>query len=502
MSVNKGNARAIADFLTFSNHQVQTVTTTSHTIVTLVCGAAVVWIIWFILAGETPAEIRLPTDKPITATPTHSNAAIGTTGCLAAACHGGNASETLTGKLDTRTWQSAGTTEVAHDPHTRSYSLLTDHPDRPVRVTAKVMMARLGICTPATEDARCLACHTNPALAHSSVTKEDRLVALRSEGVGCEGCHGNAGGWLREHTTWSPARAGNSGRSGMVALSDIGERAVACMGCHVGAPADESRNYPVRDMNHDMIAAGHPRLNFDFAEYHRRLPKHWQEKSQKVHATSATGAKFDQRLWLVGRIAQAEVACKLLADRAERASQKDARTPWPELADYNCAACHHNIPQPWRSEPSRLGTRPAGSLAWQTIWPVTDPTTSLLEFDEVKKLMNVLQGNRPPGFKGVIEPARQAAARLSDFRWEISQQPDDEVARLGRQVFPARVTADEDSDHYGQLLLGLAAMRRSGVLTPVQDAEFKAAFESINTKNWSEVRKALDVLLAALKPQP
>src|SRR6476660_5000791 len=108
------------------------------------------------------------------------------------------------------------------------------------------------------------------------------MASLRSEGVGCEACHGNASSWYGPHTgdTWSAAnRPALYQTHGMHKLYDVGERALVCAGCHVGAPADEKRGYPVpRDMNHDMIAAGHPRLNFDFADYQRRLPPHWQEK--------------------------------------------------------------------------------------------------------------------------------------------------------------------------------------------------------------------------------
>src|SRR6185312_10631892 len=138
--------------------------------------------------------------------------------------------------------------------------------------------------------------------------------------------------------TWTAAnRDTGYQQSGMARLYDIGERALACAGCHVGAPADPERGYPVRDMNHDMIAAGHPRLNFDFADYQRRLPPHWQEKDRLAAAATPRPPDFEAKGWLVGRVAAAEAACRLTADRARRLA------PWPEFAEFNCYACHHDL---------------------------------------------------------------------------------------------------------------------------------------------------------------
>ena len=35
-------------------------------------------------------------------------------------------------------------------------------------------------------------------------------------------------------------------------------------------------------MNHDMIAAGHPALHYEFATYHECQPKHWREPGETV----------------------------------------------------------------------------------------------------------------------------------------------------------------------------------------------------------------------------
>jgi hypothetical protein len=415
---------------------------------------------------------------------------------MSAACHGNPAADALSGKFDENTWQGSGTAWIAADPHTRAYSLLTDTPLRPVRASAAHIMKNLGSSIPATEDARCLACHSNPALATHG--NDPHVVALRQEGVGCESCHGNASGWIREHTTWKPdlddqTRHANYDKTGMTTLFFIGSRAMTCVGCHVGAPADPARGLAVRDMNHDMIAAGHPRLNFDFAEFHRELPKHWQEKDRA--GFKPRGPHFEARLWAVGRIAQAETACALLADRAARAKAGDPRTPWPELAEYNCASCHHELFESWRGEAKALGNRPLGSLRWQTIWPITESP----EFTQVKEVLSKMQKTRPGGFGEIGAIAQQSAGNLQELRRNWAKMADADLVSRTRKFFPSEVATPTDWDTAGQMLWGLAALQRARLLDR-QPEDFTRAFELLRqdyagSRKWDTARPALDKLL-------
>jgi hypothetical protein len=281
---------------------------------------------------------------------------------------------------------------AAADPHRRAFAVLTE----PLAVA---MMAHLYPDKKpeerlATNDARCLACHTNPTLATAT---DPHAVALRSEGVSCEACHGNAGGWLGPHTGFTAqTRPTGYAAGGMAKLYDLGERALTCAGCHVGAPATD--RLPLRDMNHDMIAAGHPRLNFDFATYQFLLPRHWQERDR---ATGATDPDFEARAWLVGRVAHAEAACRLTADRAKRSD------PWPEFAEYSCVACHHRIADPKAAYPVSDAKRP-GTLPWQPIWPVTTKVPALTD------VATSMRGLRPAA--NTAELATKAADELKQLR--------------------------------------------------------------------------------------
>src|SRR5205823_5475824 len=89
-------------------------------------------------------------------------------------------------------------------------------------------------------------------------------------------------------------------------------------------------------------------------------------------AQTPRGPAFEAKAWLVGRVAHAEAACKLTADRAARAKSD----PWPEFADSNCYACHHELDkksQARRQNPGHYAGRLPGAAPWQFVWPLTPP---------------------------------------------------------------------------------------------------------------------------------
>jgi hypothetical protein len=474
----------------------------------------------WVVRGSTspaPAKVDYPTQPVPAARPAEElkKLPVGMSGCLAAACHGGPAEKALAGQIDGHTWQSSGTCWAAADPHGVAYSLLTDAPLRPVRVTAAQIMASYAKEAPgkkATEDARCVACHTNPALARPELMADPHSRQLRAEGVSCEACHGNAGKWVSEHTAWRGPRDKVYEEGGMVRLYDLGERAANCAGCHVGAPADPARGLPVRDMNHDMIAAGHPRLNFDFAEYVRRLPKHWQEKDRTTEPNSPRTVN-PLKEWYVGRVAHAEAACKLLADRAGRSMHGDKASPWPEFAEFNCAACHHHLSVDdkkaphanWRRTADYLGDRPPGSIPWQMIWPVTNapgiakPTR---RDSPVWPVLEVMEKPRPARAGAAKPVAAKTAAGLHAMRLSLTAMPDAEVAAKARAFLPAGAPLSPEWDTATQLFFGYAALERAeqpGKAAPPAYAEAVAAFRKQNRDpnqmpNWQAVEEALKAI--------
>jgi hypothetical protein len=157
------------------------------------------------------------------------------------------------------------------------------------------------------------------------------LGSIQPRGIGCESCHGPASNWLDKHYQ-RDVGAEQRTAWGMNATRNLLVRSQTCAACHVGS--DDN------DMNHDMIAAGHPALRFEMGSYHGRLPKHWPV------AERLANSDFHAQLWAAGQIASTDAALRLLAGRAERAARADNESTsasWPEFSEYSCLSCHQRL---------------------------------------------------------------------------------------------------------------------------------------------------------------
>lgn len=291
-----------------------------------------------LLAALAAAMVLGPRDRPARAAPPEGPTSRltfqGSASCAAAACHNSNGP-----RNDPR---SAYSTWAAFDPHVRAHDVLLNE-------TSGRIIERLRKINPgepsADKNVRCLTCHVLPELAHDP--PRHKRFAL-SDGVACESCHGPAEKWLSRHyrSDWGALSAAEKTALGMVNLKDLPTRARLCSRCHVGSAEG--------DVNHDLIAAGHPRLSFELAAYHARLPKHWDvAKDQAGHDD------FEVGLWALGQVTSARSAAALLQHRASTKS-----LPWPEFAEFDCFACHHDLAdEAWRREPARVRGRP-GAPGW------------------------------------------------------------------------------------------------------------------------------------------
>lgn len=212
---------------------------------------------------------------------------------------------------------------------------------------------------------RCASCHDPLGLAvgtgQAMQTADGEVLPPITRGIGCETCHGPAQRWLALHYQEgiepSVLRA-----AGMIDTKDLLVRARLCSTCHVGSPE--------HDLDHDLLAAGHPPLRFELAAYQAMIREpHWDEASRRMLEPS-----YEVQLWAVGRLAAAEASLKLLAHRARRSIDKKvfylqdapfttevgrpdrepmSAPPWPSWAEHNCLACHlplrpnKSTPQNW-----------------------------------------------------------------------------------------------------------------------------------------------------------
>src|SRR5205823_4697135 len=194
-----------------------------------------------------------------------------------------------------------------------AYRVLTEPRSR--RIVELLHGDRPGKPTPAHQDRRCLSCH-----APEAATAEP----LAARGVGCESCHGPAERWLTAHYQdefKTLTRREKAEPYGLYPTKGLAFRAALCASFHVGDAG--------REVDHDLIAAGHPRLAFEYTGYHHnpKYSRHWRE--------TGYGPDFDARAWAIGQVACARSAAELLAARARSPDR-----PWPELAEASCLPRH------------------------------------------------------------------------------------------------------------------------------------------------------------------
>lgn len=293
-------------------------------------------------AGVAPEP--LPGARTAAAAPLTAWTVQGAGSCSATACHGSMA-PAARAIYPSRVLRNEHTTWITQDRHADAYRVLL------TRRSQEIASRLAGRAAAAERDARCLACHATAGNSPAPLTAP--LAVVQQDGVSCESCHGPAERWLGAHTQlgWSRlSPAEKESRFGMRPTRELHQRAAICVECHVGSPG--------RDVNHDLIAAGHPRLTFEFAAFLANMPPHWVED---------VGGNFPARAWAVGQAVTARAAADLLAVRAGAAVAGAAGgAAWPEFSEYDCFACHHDLAdQAWRPSRSAQGGAP-GIPAWGT----------------------------------------------------------------------------------------------------------------------------------------
>jgi hypothetical protein len=274
---------------------------------------------------------------------------LGSLSCASASCHGSQDESLVPSRISRREYALW----LEDDPHAKAIRTIQSKDFERIlyRLAGKDAAARTTIYK------RCASCH-DPAGFAAAPAHPEMLQPENAQTFSCESCHGAAEHWLARHY-----EAGISRQElrdlGMIDTKDPLVRARQCVSCHVG---DD-----VRDMNHDMIAAGHPPLRFEISAYHDLIRrKHWSDRER------IENPHFKAHLWAAGQVAAAEATAALLESRAAgaaadciAATSGRVATPWPEFAEYDCFACHQRLrPQPSGSTVALKAATP-GIPGWQ-----------------------------------------------------------------------------------------------------------------------------------------
>jgi Cytochrome c554 and c-prime len=353
----------------------------------------------WVTAAPSWAQVKVQprTTAPTAQAPTQEtgeSAFSGPESCAASNCHGGVQPKTVV-----RISQNEYSIWAGQDKHARAYTVLSN----PV----SVRMGRiLGLAAAPNQSDKCLNCHT------LNVKPERRAQTFQSTdgGVSCENCHGPAVKWLGPHTlkNWTHEQ---SVKLGMYDTRDLARRTEKCLSCHLGTGEKE--------VDHTMIAAGHPDLTFQLDTFSSAMPRHWK-------APADASAWLSVRELAVGQAVQ-------LREALNRLNRRASGPHWPEFAEYECFACHHSLTTPeasWRQAAgyrSRLPGAPVWNPSTYTVFrhvaAGVDPGTMqqlTLQLVEVQRI----SGN-PANKEDLATRAKDAAALTDQITQQLKSQPYD-----------------------------------------------------------------------------
>lgn len=326
-------------------------------------------------------------------------------GCAAANCHGGQNDNAQPGNE----WKTSAFDFLQHDPHAQAYNVLFEERSRQMidRLARGDEALATGKITPpgdwsdvlwyaAQLEKRCVSCHATP-LPASAANTTGGILNDYALGVTCEACHGPASRWGDEHLSarWQTnSKEGignpiNKASTGFNELESLSVAAATCTKCHIG-DGEQIDGKSYREVTHDLIAAGHPRLDFDFAAWYASMPAHWNREREKREG-------FNTEAWAYGQAEALKTRLQLARYPFENSSPPGAQALGSqlsvELANYDCFACHQSLRFPPREpveRPRQTNGLPFGNEwnAFTHVYPA-----ARLENQDLSMLLN---GERPP----------------------------------------------------------------------------------------------------------
>ena len=387
------------------------------------------------------------------------------------------------------------------DKHAQAYAVLFN--DRSQRMVRHLQRLPADAIVHPEQVDLCLRCHVQPDY------KQQPALWMRAEGVSCEACHGAAERWLATHFRPEFKRLPVEVREneyGMYDTRSVAGRVRVCVDCHIGSPGAE--------VDHDLIAAGHPRLSFEFSRFHHTFHKHWDYAKDKDPARNdpsrePRGRKdFEARAWALGQVVSAEASLRLLAHRAE------TNKAWPELAEYNCYACHHDLEAKSQRQQNYVKGS-AGKLTWNAWYyallpdalealGAQQPPAFREQLRQVQVDLESLQRDRKKTSKLARDAADQLRTVLQSELSATAPMPADES--FSRILVGADARALQTWDHAAQVHAALSALgnarhemgRPSPALTDLARAlRFPSGYDSPQLYDRAQVEKAIESLKKA-----
>lgn len=254
----------------------------------------------------------------------------GVASCAGSTCHGRMEGDgTVVRQDELMKWQEPSTPGGAHS---RAWAVLGNS-------RSQFIARNLGIGDPATAP-MCLGCHsTAGAVAAKGAA---RGTVPLEDGVGCESCHGPAGGWIASHYAGVGTNANPDAEmrqkhlanlsAGLRKLEDPVVRAGVCVDCHFGAAGDG------QFVTHRIMAAGHPRISFELDLFSSLQAHHQEDADYGWRKFGAPAGRTDHvQMWAVGQATAIERSLALFQSR------RGTEGMFPEFYFLDCHSCHRRI---------------------------------------------------------------------------------------------------------------------------------------------------------------
>ncbi|HEX6895968.1 MAG TPA: hypothetical protein VF146_11890, partial [Bryobacteraceae bacterium] len=256
---------------------------------------------------------------------------------------------------------------------------------------------------------------------------------------------------------------------------DLVKRTERCLTCHLGT-GDKS-------VDHELIAAGHPDLYFELDSFLSVMPPHWKD----VDKDPLLGV----RALAVGQAVQ-------LREQLKRVARESQSGIWPEYAELDCFACHHNLvaaKDSWRQERGYASRRPGNPpfnlsryVVLREVVQQADPAAAQQlnsEVDKVSTLVTALGSDR--------KQVSAEAASASEIADRVAQ-------RLNGMTFDQPMTL--------RLMKGIASdgdsianqgERAAEQATMALDSLFVAYTKNTRLANEAQIRASLNALFKQLE---
>jgi hypothetical protein len=354
----------------------------------------------------------------------------------------------------------------------------------------------------------CLRCHATWPAHAQGLDAQTPPVPLRL-GVSCQACHGPGAQWDAPHSVelWRCVTPAAKTALGFTDVRSPVHKAELCASCHVGSLAEE------RFVRHEWYAAGHPPLpSFELASFATQMPAHWKSLKEKgpfaFRDERPMGRTPEIRQWeatlrqarippeeikasyreanfpeatakgldptgdlpltkeaIVAGVVALESYVRLVGDYA--AGAVEGKQPWPELAMYDCAACHHELRGGLlgiKTRPERKNTPGRPPLA---TWPMVLAQLGAEQAEKkqglsIAALEQAITG-RPFGEPAEIKAAaEQTAASLAQLMTDVAATKFDEAA-AGKAILFLTEPANFETNDYAtarQVAWALRGMAR------------------------------------------